>query len=179
MQSLDRNFYVDESIRFLNLHNSQKRKITLIGAGIGIKNENVELIDWCGIAFYQPNGNNKNGNGYWTILGKECFDLIFLRAREYRPEKIYVCNQIAFYIMKAIISYKKSSRQLCSIVKSMKPVIHKEYRRYNNEIYKTKQKVGNLVKKKLKVSLSKEEIIKILEGKLYDIKRKEIINLKL
>lgn len=178
MQGLDRNFYVDESVRFLNLYDKQKRKITLIGAGVGIKNENVELLDWCGIAFYQPNGNNKNENSYWSLLGKKCLELILFQSSNYKPEKIYVCNQIAFYIMKAIFSYKIHEKEIVKIVKRMKAVTHKGYKGYNG-IYQTKQKVGKLVKSMLKTKISQENISKILQGRLYDLKREEIFEARI
>lgn len=178
MQHLEKNFYVDETVKFLNLYDKQKRKITFIGAGVGIKNDDIELLDWCGIAFYHPNGSNKNGNGYWSLLGKECLDLILLQSYKYKPEKIYVCNQIAFYIMKAIFSSKVKEKEVVKIVKRMKPVTHKGYRGCNG-IYQTKQKVGNLVKDMLRTKISQENISKILQGRLYDLKREEIFEAKI
>ncbi|MEM5834734.1 MAG: hypothetical protein QXQ69_02705 [Candidatus Aenigmatarchaeota archaeon] len=176
--SWDGNFYVDESVKTLNLQDKQKRKITIIGAGVGIKTDNVELLDWRGIAYYQPNGNNKfkNGNGYWSLLGKETLELILNKSHDYKPEKVYVCNQIAFYVMKAALSFKSPTREIKSLVKRMVPVTHRGYRGYNG-IYKTKQKVGKLVKRKLTVKLSSEDIAKILQGMLYDLRRREMIEL--
>lgn len=176
--SWDGNFYVDESVKSLNLQDKQKRKITLIGAGVGIKTDSVELLDWRGIAYYQPNGDNKfkNGNGYWCLLGKETLDLILAKSCEYKPERVYVCNQIAFFVMKAILSFKKPTREIKSLVKRIIPVTHRGYKGYDG-IYKTKQRVGKLVKGKLKFKLSPEDTAKILQGMLYDLRRGEIIEL--
>ncbi|MEM5883186.1 MAG: hypothetical protein QXQ77_03015 [Candidatus Aenigmatarchaeota archaeon] len=137
--SWDGNLYVDESVKTLIFLLCLSCKFNLIGAGVGIKTDNVELLDWRGIAYYQPNGNNKckNGNGYWSLLGKETLELILNKSHDYKPEKVYVCNQIAFYVMKAAISFKTPTKEIKSLVKRMVPVTHRDYRGYNG-IYKTK-----------------------------------------
>jgi len=183
MECWDGNFYVDETIHYLRIpEDKYNRKISLIGAGVGVKNESVELLDWCGIAFYRAKTNqanrNKNGNGYWNFLGNQCLQLILmLQKNKFRPNKIYVCNQIAFYIMRAVLS-TKPNKEIKSLVKKMRPVIHRAYK-HENGIYQAKQKVGKLVKKKLRIKLSPKEIAEILKGRLYDIKTKELISIKI
>jgi len=182
MECWDGNFYIDETIHYLRIpEDKYNRKISLIGAGVGIKNESVELLDWCGIGFYYVKTNHtnksKNGNGYWNFLGKQCLELILAQKSKFSPNKIYICNQIAFYVMKAIFSLD-SSREVKSLIKKMCPVIHRAYK-HENGIYQAKQKVGKLVKKKFRIKISTEEIAKILRGRLYDIKRKEIISIKI
>jgi len=53
-------------------------------------------------------------------------------------------------------------------------VTHREYRNQNG-IYRTKQAVGKLVKDELKVKISPDDIARILEGKLYDVKCRTLI----
>ncbi len=175
MRGWDGNFYIDEAIRFLKIPDDERqRKITLIGAGIGIKNETVELIDWCGIGFYRAKKNenkNKSGNDYWNYLGKQCLNLIL--EQEYRPEKIYICNQIAFYVMRAILS-SRPRKELKCLAKKLMPVSHRAYKGENG-IYQAKQKVGKRLREKLKVKISPEDMGKILQGRLYDLKKREII----
>ncbi len=178
MRCWDENFYVDETIREVKIpKDKHNRKITLIGAGIGIKNDDVELIDWCGIAFYYvKNNGKKNGNGYWSILGKKCLEMIVEQTKKYKPEKIYICNQIAFYTLKSICYLNLNSSYVKNLIKKMKPVTQTDYR--GNGIYKTKQKVGRLVKKNLGVEISTEDFEKILKGKLFDLKTGELFNLR-
>ena len=192
----DSNLYVDEAIGSYRLQRDQLdgRHLELIGAGVGIKDGNVELVDWRGISYYKKahnlnnvnvkngsnknNGNGSNGNGYWLALGGMCLDMLLHEFSDLRPDKIYICNQIAFYVMQAAattdVSSTSSSKKLRSMLKNMRPVTHREYRGYNG-VYRAKQAVGKMVSEKLKVKIFPEDAAKILEGRLYDVRNEILI----
>jgi len=174
----DRNLYVDEALRYFSIPKDKEgRTITMIGAGVGLKEG---LLDWCGIAYYYKNdaekGNGKNSNGYWRVLGKQCLQLIVNEYFKLRAERVYICNQIAFYVMQAAATngLVMQERKIKHLLKSIKPVTHRRYRN-NNGIYKAKQDVGKKVRRKLDVKISPEHIKRILEGKLYDIRHERLI----
>lgn len=206
----DRYFYVDEAIRSISAPNG--KKITLMGAGLGVRYDKTKLRDWCAIAYH----NEKNGeNGYWNVLGDKCLELILDECSKSKPDKIYVCSPTAFFVMRSLVTANLPRRQSEFLTKAIKPickdrymnhnhlykslmkaigsaglsptqsriiskvirsVYYKPYRRHG-ELYKTKQEVGRMARdkldeagEKLKTNISQEDMAKILEGRLYDIR---------
>jgi len=162
-------FYADEAERFLWLKDKRGRFLTAMGAGLGIKDGSIKLLDWCGILYY-PRVQQKNGNGYWYLLGQQFLELLEEYYSKYEPSKIYICEQIGIYVEKAMKSNGIDRTKI--IPEGCIERINRHCKKRNASAYKAKEEVGWSVKKCLHVELSEDILKEVLKGMAYDIKSK-------
>ena len=175
-------FYVDESV------NGLEKGITVIGAGVGIRQGCVKLLDYCAIAYKKNNRYsycNGNGNGYWRTLALQSLRLIEAQHDAYRPSQIYVCNHTHVHIDRVINAMKASSKSSKENPTKLTTDQLKELENFqklfdkmcavtsdnvSRNIYRAKQEVGDEVKKKIAVKIKKEDEMGVLEGRILDLK---------